>query len=66
MLAATGAARDDCIDMGEESQLLADAMTEKGFDARVVSLTNPATDHSRPVGADLALLADEVVAVAGS
>lgn len=64
-LTALGAFTDGCIDMGEAGEVLADAMTANGFDVLQTRLTDPATTHDILAPADLALLAQRVIALAG-
>jgi hypothetical protein len=56
---------DGCIDIREESAVTANTMKERGFDTRMVALTDPATTHMGLGEADQAQLADLVMGMAG-
>jgi hypothetical protein len=62
-LETLGATDDGCIDVGEESDVLADAMVDQGIPATVISLSDPSTTHTHLAPADLTLMADHIMAM---
>jgi len=61
-LEASGALGDGCIDVGEATEILADAMREQGFD--VVELLLEEATHATLHPEGQALLVDEIIAIA--
>lgn len=62
LLEAIGAFDDGCIDIGEVSAILADALQEAGYDVDELAL--PDSDHEALSSGDMAALVDAVLAVA--
>jgi hypothetical protein len=63
-LDALGATNDGCIDVGEEADVLANAMADQGIAAEVIALAGPSTTHTHLAPADLTLMADRIMAMA--
>jgi hypothetical protein len=61
-LEAIGALADGCIDVGEPTEILADAMREQGFE--VVELLLEEATHATLHPEGQALLVDEIIAIA--
>jgi acetyl esterase/lipase len=63
-LEALGATDDGCIDVGEEADVLANAMAEQGIPASVIALSDPHTTHTHLEPVDLTLMANHVMEMA--
>jgi hypothetical protein len=61
-LAARGALDDDCVDIGEAADLLADTMRDHGFDARSLALPN--SGHEQIGDGDWELVVDGILGLA--
>ncbi len=64
-LETSGALADGCVDIGEQADLLAAAMNERGLSASILTLADLDSGHAVLSEADLALMADHIVALAG-
>jgi acetyl esterase/lipase len=63
-LDALGATADGCIDVGEEADVLADAMADQGISATVIALSDPHSTHTHLAPVDLTLMADHIMEMA--
>jgi hypothetical protein len=63
-LDALGATTDGCIDVGEEADVLANAMADRGISAKVIALSDPHTTHTHLEPVDLTLMADHIMEMA--
>ena len=63
-LETLGATDDGCIDVGEEADVLANAMADQGIAAKVIALAGPSTTHTHLAPVDLTLMADRIMAMA--
>ena len=64
-LEAFGVLADGCVDIGEQADLLAAAMNERGLSASILTLADLNSGHAVLSGDDLALMADHIVSLAG-